>query len=166
MDGPNSLTTRSYLDFQGLGELKGQAARDGKAALRETAQQFEALFLQMMMKSMRDSIEKSDLVDSTHTQTYEALFDREVSLAMARRNAVGLADMLVQAQERHLNSMTTEQALQAREAGSVPAPVHRLDALPAPLPLRDSAAAPGTLPLRRPGEPLPMTDKPLTGGRR
>jgi Rod binding domain-containing protein len=166
MDGPNQFTTRSYLDFRGLGELKGQAARDGKAALRETAQQFEALFLQMMMKSMRDSIEKSDLVDSTHTQTYEALFDREVSLAMARRNAVGLADMLVRVQERQLNSMTTEQALQAREAGGAQAPVRRLDAVPAPMPLRDPAASQGAVPLRRPGEPMPIADKPLTGGSR
>lgn len=168
MDSLNNSTTKSYLDFRGLGELKGQAARDGKAALRETAQQFEALFLQMMMKSMRESIEKSDLLNSSHTETYEAMFDREVSLAMARRNAVGLADMLVQAQERQLNAMTTEQALQAREAGGAAQPaIRRPDASGAALPLRDpSAAAPSVLPIRRPGEPMPIFNKPMTGGHR
>ena len=56
--------TGSYLDFGGLGKLKGQARTDAKAATRETAQQFEAMFLQMMMKTMRDAMPKSDLVES------------------------------------------------------------------------------------------------------
>jgi Rod binding domain-containing protein len=166
MDNLNPSTAKSYLDFRGLGELKGQAARDGKAALRETAQQFEALFLQMMMKSMRESIEKSDLLNSSHTETYEGLFDREVSLAMAKRNAVGLADMLVQAQERQMSTMTTEQALQAREAGGVSQlPLRRLDAVAPPLPLKD-AAVPGMAPLRKPGDAMPLGGKPMTGGSR
>ena len=44
MDAVNSPSTNSYLDFDGLGQLKGQARKDAKGALRETAQQFEALF--------------------------------------------------------------------------------------------------------------------------
>jgi flagellar protein FlgJ len=54
MDAIHNSTTSSYLDFDGLGQLKGQARQDAKSAIRETAQQFEALFLQMMMKSMRE----------------------------------------------------------------------------------------------------------------
>jgi Rod binding domain-containing protein len=165
MDSLNDATAKSYLDFQGLGQLRGKAARDGKAALRETAQQFEALFLQMMMKSMRESIDKSDLLNSTHTSTYEALFDREVSVAMARRNAIGLADMLVQAQERRMNAMSTEQALQAREAGGLPA-VRRLDAPAQALPLRDAATQPAPKLVRQPGDHLPLSPKRLGGGER
>ena len=45
MEPTSNASLRSYLDFQGLGELKGRAARDDKSALRETAQQFEAMFL-------------------------------------------------------------------------------------------------------------------------
>ena len=52
--GSASLTG-SYHDFNGLGKLKGQARTDAKSAMRETAQQFEAMFLQQMMKSMRDA---------------------------------------------------------------------------------------------------------------
>ena len=85
----------SYLDFGNLGRLKGQAAKDGKSAARETAQQFEALFLQMMMKSMRDASFKSDLVESQAKDTFEGMFDKEVSLAMAKKNTLGLADMLI-----------------------------------------------------------------------
>ena len=86
--GPASLTG-SYHDFNGLGKLKGQARTDAKSAMRETAQQFEAMFLQQMMKSMRDASFKSDLVESNGKETFEAMFDKEVSMGMARRNSIG-----------------------------------------------------------------------------
>jgi Rod binding domain-containing protein len=155
MDTVNNASTRSYLDFQGLGELKGRAARDGKAALRETAQQFEAMFLQMMMKSMRDSIEKSELTHSEHAEMFEGMFDREVSLAMARRNSLGVADMLVQAQTRQMGAMSTADALQSRQEPAADKPaIRRLDASQPALPLQPSA--PAWEALKRPGGPIPL----------
>jgi Rod binding domain-containing protein len=155
MDSVNNASTRSYLDFQGLGELKGRAARDGKAALRETAQQFEAMFLQMMMKSMRDSIEKSELTHSEHAEMFEGMFDREVSLAMARRNSLGVADMLVQAQTRQMGAMSTADALQSRQEPAADKPaIRRLDASQPALPLQPSA--PAWEALKRPGGPIPL----------
>ena len=50
---------RSSLDFAQLGELKGRAQRREDSALRETAQQFEAMFLQMMLKTMREAVPRS-----------------------------------------------------------------------------------------------------------
>lgn len=155
MDSVNNASTRSYLDFQGLGELKGRAARDGKSALRETAQQFEAMFLQMMMKSMRDSIEKSELTHSEHAEMFEGMFDREVSLAMARRNSLGVADMLVQAQTRQMGAMSTADALQSRQGPAADKPaIRRLDASLPALPLQPSA--PAWEALKRPGGPIPL----------
>jgi Rod binding domain-containing protein len=155
MDSVNNASTRSYLDFQGLGELKGRAARDGKSALRETAQQFEAMFLQMMMKSMRESIEKSDLTHSEHAEMFEGMFDREVSLAMARRNSLGVADMLVQAQTRQMGAMSTADALQSRQGPAADKPaIRRLDASQPALPLQPSA--PAWEALKRPGGPIPL----------
>jgi Rod binding domain-containing protein len=151
MDSVNNASTRSYLDFQGLGELKGRAARDGKSALRETAQQFEAMFLQMMMKSMRESIEKSDLTHSEHAEMFEGMFDREVSLAMARRNSLGLADMLVQAQTRQMSAMRPGEP--AGKAADKPT-IRRLDASQPALPLQPSA--PAWEALKRPGGPIPL----------
>ena len=46
----NNSTAKSYLDFSGLGELRGQAQQNQDKALKESAQQFEGLFIQMMMK--------------------------------------------------------------------------------------------------------------------
>ena len=116
MEPTSSSITRSYLDFDGLGQLKGQARQDAKSATRETAQQFEALFLQMTMKSMRESIIKSDLSDDKTIATYESMFDKEVSVQLAKRNSLGLADMLVRNLEsQQANMATTAEILQQRQ---------------------------------------------------
>ena len=166
----------SYLDFGNLGRLKGQAAKDGKSAARETAQQFEALFLQMMMKSMRDASFKSDLVESQAKDTFEGMFDKEVSLAMAKKNTLGLADMLIknmpdpavqaanaqairdiQEQQAHQAEKTqqpssTASVLQARAASAKGFSL----AVPPATPLSLQPVAPSALPLLRMGGPLPL----------
>ena len=86
---------QSYLDFAGLGNLRGQAAQKSGKATRETATQFEAMFIQMMMKSMRQATEKSDLMGSDAGNTFEEMYDRELSVKLAKRNVMGVADMLV-----------------------------------------------------------------------
>ena len=86
---------RSSLDFAQLGELKGRAKRNEESALRETAQQFEAMFLQMMLKTMRAAVPKSGFMDSDAVKSYESMYDRELSLHLARKNSIGIADMLV-----------------------------------------------------------------------
>ncbi len=165
----------SYLDFDALGRLKGKAAKDGKSAARETAQQFEALFLQMMMKSMRDASFKSDLVESQAKDTFEGMFDKEVSLAMAKKNTLGLADMLIknmpdpavqaanaqaikeiQEQQAHKEQQpsSTASVLQARAAAS--AKGFSL-AAPQAKPLSLEPVAQSALPLPRMGGPLPLS---------
>jgi flagellar protein FlgJ len=97
LSSPASTASNSYLDFKGLGELKGQAQQDEQGALRKTAEHFEGLFIQMMMKSMRDANAemKSDLVQSDAANQFESMFDKEMSVQMAKRNSMGFADMLV-----------------------------------------------------------------------
>ena len=174
LSGTNS---GSYLDFGNLGRLKGQAAKDGKSAARETAQQFEALFLQMMMKSMRDASFKSDLVESQAKDTFEGMFDKEVSLAMAKKNTLGLADMLIKnmpdpavqaANAKALQELQTQQAtstasvLQARAASGKGFSL----APPAAVPLSLQQAPQSPLVLPRTGGPLPLSaaQRPIVPG--
>jgi len=84
----------SYLDFAGLARLRGEAHRSSSAANRETAQQFEAMFIQMMMKSMRDASFKGELLESSALETFQGMQDREISVQMAKRGGLGIADML------------------------------------------------------------------------
>ncbi len=115
----NDITSSSYLDFNALTQLKGDAARDPRQAIRKTAEQFEAYFIQQMMKTMRESIEKSDLVDSGNMDMYQDLMDKEVSLSMAKRGGMGLADML-ERQMHQAQALSTQDALQMRQPTSAP----------------------------------------------
>jgi len=150
----SSGVTGSYLDFGGLGALKGQARTDAKSATRETAQQFEAMFLQMMMKTMRDATPKADLVESSAKDTFEGMFDKEVSVSMAKRNALGLADMLV----KHMPDTTAPQPstaamLEARNNKGM-----SLQSEPAKaMSLKEAPSA--LAPLPRMGGPIPLTQR-------
>ena len=78
----DTSTAKSYMDFSGLGELRGKAAQNQDKALKETAQQFEGMFIQMMMKSMREANNgfKDEENESSARETFEGMFDKEVSL--------------------------------------------------------------------------------------
>jgi flagellar protein FlgJ len=164
----NGSNAGSYLDFNNLGRLKGQAAKDGKSAARETAQQFEALFLQMMMKSMRDASFKSDLVESQAKDTFEGMFDKEVSLAMAKKNTLGLADMLIKNMPDPAVQAANAKAIQdiqAQQSGSTASFLQARANFGKGIPLAPAEAAPlslrqaeqSALPLPRAGGPLPLS---------
>ena len=85
-------------DFSALGALKAQAVRDrsNDETIKETAKQFEAMFLQMMLKSMRDAVPQGGLFDSKETQTFEQMLDQQFALAMSERGSTGLSQMVEQ----------------------------------------------------------------------
>jgi flagellar protein FlgJ len=87
---------RSYLDFAGLGALRGRATQNQSAALDETAKQFEAMFIQMMLKSMREASFESGLVQSDAMDSYRDMMDKELAVQLAKRGALGIANMLKQ----------------------------------------------------------------------
>jgi peptidoglycan hydrolase FlgJ len=99
-DGLNNSTLQSSIDFAGMGSLRGQAQQKTDKATRETATQFEAMFIHEMLKSMRQTIEKSDLSGSDAEDTFQEMYDRELSQNLAKRNTLGVADMLVKHLDR------------------------------------------------------------------
>jgi Rod binding domain-containing protein len=113
----DTSTARSYLDFSGLGELRGQAQNNQDKALKESAQQFEGLFIQMMMKSMREASNpmKDEDNESSARETFENMFDKEVSLQMAKRGAMGVADFMAKAVKQQIQPSTVDM-LKARTA--------------------------------------------------
>ncbi|XKE45460.1 flagellar assembly peptidoglycan hydrolase FlgJ [Halomonas organivorans] len=91
LDAPDGMSGRLAWDLQGLERIKRSAPGEG---LQGAAQQFEALFVQMMMKSMRDAVPSSGLLDSRQTDFYQELLDKQWSQAVADRG-IGLAERLV-----------------------------------------------------------------------
>ena len=62
--------------------LRYAAARDPKAAIRETAKQFEALFMQQLMKSMREATMSSGMLDNSGTQLGTEMLDTQFATKM------------------------------------------------------------------------------------
>ncbi|WP_438767237.1 flagellar assembly peptidoglycan hydrolase FlgJ [Kushneria sp. TE3] len=82
------------LDVQGLSKLKYSARDNPQESLKETTQQFEALFLQKMLKSMRDAMPKSDLLKSDSMDTYTKMLDQQWAQNLSEQG-IGLSDMMI-----------------------------------------------------------------------
>jgi len=89
-----------YTDFSGLDKLRAEARSNSPAALRSVAQQFEGIFLQMVLKSMREANFGDGLFDSDQSKFYRDLFDHQVSLSLADHGGIGLAEMMVKQLQR------------------------------------------------------------------
>jgi Rod binding domain-containing protein len=116
----NNSTAKSYLDFSGLGELRGQAQQNQDKALKESAQQFEGLFIQMMMKSMREASMKDEENQSSGMDTFENMFDKEISVQMAKRGSMGVADFMAKAVKQQIATPTAAEVLNARQPKGMP----------------------------------------------
>ncbi|WP_339641595.1 flagellar assembly peptidoglycan hydrolase FlgJ [uncultured Porticoccus sp.] len=87
--------TATFMDIQGLASLRSHAREAPGAAISEVAGQFESLFVQMMLKSMRDATVDGGLFDSSQLETYQQMFDQQISLELSQQGGIGLADILV-----------------------------------------------------------------------
>jgi peptidoglycan hydrolase FlgJ len=89
----------TWTELSGFQQLRAQARSDGgKSALPAVAKQFEAIFTQMMLKSMRDANASvgSDIAGSEQVNSYRDMFDQQLSLSLANgHNGLGIAKMLV-----------------------------------------------------------------------
>ena len=83
-----------YTDFQGLAKLRVQAQQESDTAIRTTAKQFESLFIQLMLKEMRETVQKSDLFDQQSMEFYEDMYDQQLSLHLAQGEGLGLTDII------------------------------------------------------------------------
>ena len=90
------MTNAIFNDIGYLGSLRAEAASAPSKAIEEVASQFEALFIQQMMKSMRDAVPKSDLMNSNHLDTYQAMADQQMAVSLSQQGGIGIARMLVE----------------------------------------------------------------------
>lgn len=118
-----------YTDFKGLAELRLNGQANPEETLRTAGRQFEAMFIQMMLKSMRDASPGDSLMGSGGQDMYQDMFDKQMSLTLSAKGALGLGEAMVR------------QMQQAQ-----PVPKNIPDAAAAAMPLRPSAPAGEALP--------------------
>jgi flagellar protein FlgJ len=96
-----------YLDFSKLSELKQIAKQDQGTALKEVAKQFEAIFVQMLLKQMREASPGDPLFAGEQMKFYQEMHDQQLAVHLAERGGIGLADMLVAQLGRSLPPQAT-----------------------------------------------------------
>ncbi|MCX7193996.1 MAG: flagellar assembly peptidoglycan hydrolase FlgJ [Proteobacteria bacterium] len=82
------------IDTQSLGKLRLQAKQSPDQALKAAAQQFESVFMNMMLKSMREATPQDGAMDNEQTRMFTGMLDSQLSQSMSGKG-IGLADMLV-----------------------------------------------------------------------
>src|SRR5271167_2827192 len=87
----DSSAATTYTDINGLAALKRDP--NSPQAISAVAQQVEALFLQMMLKSMRDASAAVEN-DSNEMGMYQDMFDKQVALSISQHSDLGIARML------------------------------------------------------------------------
>ncbi|NOZ11344.1 MAG: flagellar assembly peptidoglycan hydrolase FlgJ [Gammaproteobacteria bacterium] len=119
---PALAAANVYTDFNGLTGLKASAgaAKDDPVALRAVAKQFEALFLQMVLKSMRNASLGEGAFDSDQSRLYRDMFDQQISTSMSTKG-IGIADMLVRQLDKSVNTQSQF---------AMPSPLGRSSTLP------------------------------------
>ena len=96
---PGSLAS----DVRSLDALKAGAARDPSGAVRQAASQFEALFMQMVMKSMRDAVPRSGMLEGAGSDVYRSMLDTQFAQALSGRPG-GLSELIARQLMRNMRS--------------------------------------------------------------
>ncbi len=113
MISDSKLLASAAWDAQSLNELKAKAGEDPAANIRPVARQVEGMFVQMMLKSMRDALPKDGLFSSEHTRLYTSMYDQQIAQQMTAGKGLGLAEMMVK-------QMTPEQPLPEESTPAAP----------------------------------------------
>jgi peptidoglycan hydrolase FlgJ len=110
-----STQANTYTDLNALAALKN--APTSPATVKAVSEQVEALFLQMMLKSMRDASEAAGEPSSNETGMYQDMFDKQVALTLSKRQDLGIARLF----ERQLGGgKTAPAAAPSRELKMAP----------------------------------------------
>ena len=128
------------LDFAGLAQMRAGAVQGDEKVTKEVAQQFDAIFINMMLKSMREATDRSGLLDSEATKTYESMFDQQLSTELSANGTFGIA----QALQNQLNLSSAAKT----EGGALPLPKSK------GYELRQNN---GAYELQRPGRSMPLS---------
>ena len=97
--GRSTPDSGSYSDLNRLNQLKVGKDRDGAENVRKVAQEFESLFMNEMLKSMRSATEvmsKDNPFNSQASKQYQDMHDQQLSVTLSKEGGgIGLADVLI-----------------------------------------------------------------------
>ena len=99
------LDQRLSFDVQGVDALRHTVRTSPQEGMRQASRQFEVMFMQMMLKSMRDATPTEGLLGSSQEKTYTAMLDQQLSQNLSGRGrGLGLADAMYKQLSRSMGS--------------------------------------------------------------
>lgn len=121
MDSPFSAknamaVTDVYTNLQGLQQLAKTVDKD--EGLKKVAQQFESMFISMMLKNMRNAnavFEKDSMFNSEEASFYRDMHDHQLSLTLAHKKGLGIADVLYRQMSRSYGNQEAASDLPAMQ---------------------------------------------------
>jgi len=84
-----------YTDFNGLAKLKNEAKSKTPEAIKEVAKQFESIFLNRVLKTMREAKLADGIFDNNQSEFYQDMYDQQLSIHLSGEQGIGLARMIV-----------------------------------------------------------------------
>jgi flagellar protein FlgJ len=110
--------SRNFLELNGLNAIREQSrgsdSEGKKEALQEAAQQFEAIFMKMLLKSMRkaqDVLESDSPFNSESTKFYRDMHDQQMAVELSSNGSLGLSDLIVRQLGGEDNNFTPRSVL-------------------------------------------------------
>lgn len=100
---PRIDNAKNYMDLQGLNDLKQKAREDERAALRPVAEQFEALFLNQILKESRKVSFDDGFLDGKDADFFKDWHDKQLSQDLSSKGSLGFADKIVEQLAPDLN---------------------------------------------------------------
>jgi peptidoglycan hydrolase FlgJ len=92
--GPNDLSSRFALDVQGFDSLRAKVAASPQQGVKMAAKQFDASFITMMLKSMRDATPQDGPLDSRDGAQFTSMMDEQLAQQMSSKG-IGVADAML-----------------------------------------------------------------------
>ncbi|MCG8708897.1 flagellar assembly peptidoglycan hydrolase FlgJ [Brenneria sp. 4F2] len=86
--------TSAVYDVNAVNSLRRQVNQKDPAALEKVARQFEGLFVNMMLKSMRSALPQDGMLTNDQTRLYTSMYDQQMAQDLSTKG-LGLADMIV-----------------------------------------------------------------------
>jgi flagellar protein FlgJ len=123
------LDQRFALDVQGVDALRRTTRNSPQDGLKQVSRQFEAMFMQMVLKSMREATPSDGMFDSQQEKMYTSMLDQQLAQNLSGRG-LGLAE----AMQAQLSRAVDQSPQQPAALGKMPAAD--------PLPGQPAATAP------------------------
>lgn len=152
----------AFSDISRFTAMRADARRDGQAAFATVAKEFEALFIQLMLKAARDASVDGGLFNSRELKLYREMLDSQVALAMADQGGLGFEAVLRQ-------QLDIPPGAEPQRELEIPQPVHFpptlnvAQARPAALDVEPGAGA-AEMPHSESGDPAAQPTARIIGG--